>query len=47
MFSGIVQSMGTIGEFIQQNEVDVLVVKTEEKLSGFVESNTISNDLLN
>jgi riboflavin synthase len=35
MFSGIVQSVGTIGKFIQQNEGAVLVVNTEDGFSGF------------
>ena len=42
MFSGIVQSMGTIGEFIQQNEGAVLVVNTEEAFSGFEDGESIA-----
>ena len=42
MFSGIVQSVGTIGEFIQQNEGAVLVVKTEEEFSGFEDGESIA-----
>ena len=42
MFSGIVQSMGTIGEFIQQNEGAVLVVNTEEEFSGFEDGESIA-----
>ena len=42
MFSGIVQSMGTIGEFIQQNEGAVLVVNIEEAFSGFEDGESIA-----
>jgi len=42
MFSGIVQSVGTIGEFIQQNEGAVLVVNTEEEFSGFEDGESIA-----
>ena len=42
MFSGIVQSTGTIGEFIQQNEGAVLVVNTEEEFSGFEDGESIA-----
>jgi riboflavin synthase len=42
MFSGIVQSLGTIGEFIQQNEGALLVVNTEEKFSGFEDGESIA-----
>ena len=42
MFSGIVQSMGTIGEFLQQNEGAVLVVNTEEAFSGFEDGESIA-----
>ncbi len=42
MFSGIVQAMGTIGEFIQQNEGAVLVVNTEERFSGFEDGESIA-----
>ena len=42
MFSGIVQSVGTIGEFIQQNEGAVLVVNTEEAFSGFEDGESIA-----
>jgi riboflavin synthase len=42
MFSGIVQSVGTIGEFIQKNEGAVLVVNTEEEFSGFEDGESIA-----
>ena len=42
MFSGIVQSMGTIGEFLQQSEGAVLVVNTEEAFSGFEDGESIA-----
>ena len=42
MFSGIVQSVGTIGEFLQQNEGAVLVVNTEEEFSGFEDGESIA-----
>ena len=42
MFSGIVQSMGTIGEFIQQNEGAVLVVNIEDAFSGFEDGESIA-----
>ena len=42
MFSGIVQSVGKIGEFIQQNEGAVLVVNTEEEFSGFEDGESIA-----
>ena len=42
MFSGIVQSMGTIGEFIQQNEGAVLLVNIEEAFSGFEDGESIA-----
>ena len=42
MFSGIVQSIGTIGEFIQQNEGAVLVVNIEEAFSGFEDGESIA-----
>ena len=42
MFSGIVQSVGTIGEFIQQNEGAVLVVNTKEEFSGFEDGESIA-----
>ncbi len=40
MFSGIVQSVGIIGEFIQQNEGAVLVINTD--LSGFEDGESIA-----
>jgi riboflavin synthase len=42
MFSGIVQSLGTIGEFIHQNEGAVLVVNMEEEFSGFEDGESIA-----
>lgn len=42
MFSGIVESVGTIGELVQQNEGAVLVVNTEEEFSGFVDGESIA-----
>lgn len=42
MFSGIVQSVGTIGEFVQQNEGAVLVVNTEKDFSGFEDGESIA-----
>jgi riboflavin synthase len=42
MFSGIVQSVGTIGEFIQQNEGAVLVVNTVKEFSGFEDGESIA-----
>ncbi len=42
MFSGIVQSVGTIGEFVQQNERAVLIVNTEKDFSGFEDSESIA-----
>ena len=42
MFSGIVQSVGKIGDFIQQNEGAVLVVNTEEAFSGFEDGESIA-----
>ena len=40
MFSGIVLSVGTIGEYIQKNEVSVLVLNTD--LSGFEDGESIA-----
>ena len=40
MFSGIVLSVGTIGEYIQKNEGAVLVVNTD--LSGFEDGESIA-----
>ena len=42
MFSGIVQSVGTIGEFVQQNEGALLVVNTEKDFSGFEDGESIA-----
>jgi riboflavin synthase len=42
MFSGIVQSVGTVGEFVQQNEGAVLVVNTEQEFSGFEDGESIA-----
>jgi len=42
MFSGIVLSVGTIGEYVQKNEGAVLVVNTEKDLSGFEDGESIA-----
>ncbi len=42
MFSGIVQSVGRVGEFVQQNEGAVLVVNTEKDFSGFEDGESIA-----
>ena len=42
MFSGIVLSVGTIGEYVQKNEGAVLVVNTEMDLSGFEDGESIA-----
>ena len=42
MFSGIVLSVGTIGEYIQKNEGAVLVVNTEKDFSGFEDGESIA-----
>ena len=42
MFSGIVLSVGTIGEYVKKNEGAVLVVNTEMDLSGFEDGESIA-----
>ena len=42
MFSGIVQSVGTVGEFIQKNEGAMLVVNTKEEFFGFEDGESIA-----
>ena len=42
MFSGIVLSVGTIGEYVQKNEGAVLVVNTEKDFSGFEDGESIA-----
>ena len=42
MFSGIVLSVGTIGEYVQKKEGAVLVVNTEKDLSGFEDGESIA-----
>ena len=42
MFSGIVLSVGTIGEYVQKNEGAVLVVNTEKDLSRFEDGESIA-----
>ena len=42
MFSGIVQSIGTIGEYTQENEGAVLVVNTKKEFSGFEDGESIA-----
>ena len=42
MFSGIVLSVGTIGEYVQKNEGAALVVNTEKDFSGFEDGESIA-----
>ena len=42
MFSGIVLSVGTIGEYVKKNEGAVLVVNTEKDFSGFEDGESIA-----
>ena len=42
MFSGIVLSVGTIGEYVKKNEGAILVVNTEMDLSGFEDGESIA-----
>ena len=42
MFSGIVLSVGTIGEYVQKNEGAVLVVNTEKDFSRFEDGESIA-----
>ena len=42
MFSGIVLSVGTIGEYVQKNEGAVMVVNTEKDFSGFEDGESIA-----